>query len=188
MKWLLLSAIAMIVLAPFAGAQVYRPEIDERVVSVQDPPVKLVNVCAGWAPPEWASDAHKAEEANLELLPIYMEVQNQTAKAIYAYRFTVVTYDPFGDYLDTMQATAITGLAPQATEKGRWRLRVRVPVLTTTTVIYLDAVRFQDGTAWRVDPVTVAAYFPGTAPVRFHSWHIIPDPREILGQAPKDPG
>lgn len=176
----------VIVVASTAHAQL--PEIEAWVVAIQSPPLKITNIQAGWAAPQWASEKHKADAADYRVLPLYLQVQNVSQKPIAAYRFTIATYDPFGDYVDTIRATAITGLAPQASEYGRWRLTVRSPLVTGTAVIYLDAVRYQDRTNWRIDPESVASLIPRTAPVRFHSWHIIPDPREFIGQVLRDMG
>jgi len=113
-------------------------------------------------------------------------VQNVSQQTIYGYRLMVTAYDAFGDYVDTIRACAVTSLSTQSTDLGRWSLPIRNPDSAWTVVCYVDAVRFQDGTVWRIDPVTVAALVPSTAPVRFHAWHIIPDPREILPVKMKD--
>ena len=188
MKYLGIAIVVVAMAASVVCAQ-NLPQIDERVVNLQSPPVKVTNIHAGWPPPEWASEPHKTNQPEPKFLPLYLQAQNTTDKAIYAYKLKVVVYDPFGDYMDTMCATAVVGgLAAQAKDYGRWSLPTRMPVLTSTIVVYLEAVRYQDGSAWVMDPVGVASLFPSTAAVRFHSWHIVPDAREVILQVPKDVG
>ena len=152
-------------------------------------PLLVTNVSAGWQVPAWASEAHQKATQTYDTLPLYMQVQNTDTKPVFAYRFMVVAYDAFGDYVDTIRVSAVVALAPQAADYGRWSLRIRQPWLAATVAVYLDAVRYQDGGLWRIDPESVAALFPTAVPgVRFHSWHIIPAERETLGQIYKDAG
>lgn len=162
--------------------------IDERIVNISflAPPVEIRNLHAGPVAPNWASDAHKAEVAQPNVLPIYLQVDNISPQTIYAYEVHIVCYDPFGQYIDTLRACSVTALAPQRTDYGRWSIPLRYPDAVWTTVMYPSAVRFSDGTTWYADPVAVSAYFPSAAPVKFHSWHIVPDPREVLPIKMKD--
>ncbi len=183
--------IACLIALGAACAQAQVANIDERVINIQAPPVMITNIHAGYQTPAWASEAHKKDLPKREtpFLPLYLQVQNTSPKTIYAYRVVVFTYDAFGDYLDTVRCSAVTALAPQVADYGRWSVPIKLPYLTWTLVAYLDAVRFQDGYVWRIDPESIAALVPSTAPgIRFQSWHIVPDPREILMQALKDPG
>ncbi len=184
MRRLLITSIAFLFPVAMATAQV--ANLDVRVVNLQAPPVTILNCAAGWEAPAWATEAEKSGPMDENTLPVFLQVQNTGPQTVYAYRVMISTYDAFGDYLDTIRATSIAALAPQGTDQGRWSLRMRMPVCTWTVVIFLEAVRYQDGTTWRVDPQSIAAYVPSTAPVRFQSWHIIPDPREIFNQQLKD--
>lgn len=189
MKWMLATVILLVALLPAAQGQA--PNIEEWPVNIAAPPLMITAAHAGWQPPAWASDAHKKEQPKYQapVLPVYFQIQNASQKTIYAYRIIIVIYDAFGDYIDTIRASTVVALAPQVTDYGRWSLPMRYPYLTWTMVYYLEAVRFQDGAVWRIDPESVAALVPSSAPgIRFHSWHIIPDPREVLPQQPKDAG
>jgi hypothetical protein len=178
---LLLSLMASVVQAQML------PNVDERVVKLPGAPLQIANVSVGWPAPAWASDAHKTAKPDYERLPVYLQVQNPSDKlAIFSYRVTVVTYDPFGEYLDTSKCVAICNLAPGATDYGRWSLNMRAATLTWTAVIYADGVKFGDGNVWRMDPDYAAALIPGTAPVRFQTWHVVPDPRDWIPDIPKD--
>lgn len=183
---LAVGLLLLFVLASVAQAQLL-PNVDERIVALQSPPLKISNVSVGWPAPAWASDAHKTAKPNYETLPVYLQVQNPGDKlTVFAYRVTVVSYDPFGEYLDTAKCLAVCNLAPAGTDYGRWSLRLRAPAVTWTAVVYLDAVKFGDGSLWRMDPEYVAALVPGTAPVRFQTWHIVPDPRDWIPDVAKD--
>lgn len=173
-------------IAASATAQI--ANIEERLVNIKflAPPVEIKNLHAGPVAPNWASDAHKAEELPPTVLPVYLQVDNVSPKTIYAYEVMIVCYDPFGQYIDTLRAVSVTALAPQRTDYGRWSLPMRYPDGVWTAVMYTSAVRFSDGTTWYADPPSVAAYVPSAAPVKFHSWHIIPDPREVLPLRMKD--
>ena len=189
MKTMLLAVLATAVLALPVCGQVL-PVLEMRQVPVQQPPLTISNAHAGWQPPAWAADTHRETPAAVEIpaLPVYFQVQNTGQKQVYAFRVMVVLYDAFGDYLDTIRASSAGVLAPQASDYGRWSLPMRHAFLGWTAVYYLEAVRFADGTLWRLDPESVAMQVPAAAPtVRFQAWHIIPDPREVLPQHSKDP-
>ena len=189
MKCFLALVVAVAVVVPAAHGQL--PGLEVRPVQIHQPPLIISNAHAGWLPPAWASDPHKQDPVKPEfpVLPAYFSVQNTTQKTVYAYRMMIVMYDAFGDYLDTIRAGAVAVLGPQVSDYGRWSLPVRYPYAAFTMVYYLDAVRYDDGTSWRIDPESVAVRVPAAAPaVRFHAWHIIPDPREVLPQQLKDAG
>lgn len=175
-------------LAIVAGAWGQVAKIDVRLVNVQflEPPVTVKGIHAGWEAPTWAAEAHKAEQLPVGVLPLYLQVQNASSKTIVAYQMMVITYDPFGQYIDTIRANAVTALPPQQADYGRWTLPVRLADTTWTVVAYPSAVRFSDGTTWDAPPMKVAAFVPSSAPVLFQSWHIIPDPREVLPTKMKD--
>ena len=168
----------------------------EALVPVPGSPLLITNMQAGWPTPAWASDEHKAKQTSYEFMPLYLQVQNAGQQVVHAYRVMVARYDAFGEYIDTIRATSVTydqatkeGLAPQGTDYGRWSLRVQAPYLTGTALLYVDAVRFSDGSVWRADPQAVLVRAPSAAPgIRFHSWHVVPDPREVLPRQIKDPG
>lgn len=189
MRWFPAIIVAVAVVVPAAHGQM--PGLETRAVQIQQPPLIISNAHAGWEPPPWASEAHKQNPVGTEVpvLPLYFQVQNVSQKNVWAYRIMVVLYDAFGDYIDTLRASAIWALAPQASDYGRWSVAVRHPHAAFTMLYYLEAVRYEDGTSWRIDPESVAVRVPAAAPaVRFHAWHIIPDPREVLPQQLKDAG
>jgi len=184
MRWLVAALIVLVVPVAVANAQV--AGLDVRLISLQGLPVTILNYAAGWEAPAWATEAERSLPMNDQALPLFLQVQNTGNKTVYAYRVLVATYDAFGDYLDSIRVTSIAALQPQSTDQGRWSLRVRMPTCTWTAVIFLEAVRYQDGSSWRMDPQSVAAYVPSAAPVRFQAWHIMPDPREVFNQQLKD--
>jgi hypothetical protein len=187
MRSLLLAVTIAALAASVAQAQV--SNLDERLVPIASSPLLVTNISAGWQVPAWAPAAHQTAQQSLEVLPLYLQVQNTGQKPVFAYRFMITAYDAFGDYVDTIRASAVATLAPQETDYGKWSLRIRQPWLAATVVVYLEAVRYQDGGLWRIDPDSVAALVPSAAPgVRFQAWHIIPGEREILGQMYKDAG
>lgn len=186
MRLHLAVGLLLLVVASVAQAQLL-PNVDERTVKFPSQPLQITNVSVGWPAPAWASDAHKTAKPNYETLPVYLQIQNPNDKlSVFAYRVTVVTYDPFGDYLDTSKCLAVCNLAPGATDYGRWSLTMRAPAATWTAVIYVDGAKFGDGSVWRMDPDFAAAMIPSTAPVRFQTWHVVPDPRDWIPDVPKD--
>lgn len=187
MKWFVAIIVAVAIVIPAAHGQM--PGLEMRQVPVHEPPLVISNAHAGWQPPAWASDAHRENPVQTELptLPAYFKIDNASRKTVWAYRIMAVLYDAFGEYIDTIRAGAVTVLGAQASDYGRWSLPVRYPYAAFTMVYYLDAVRYEDGALWRIDPESVAVRVPAAAPaVRFHAWHIIPDPREVLPQHLKD--
>jgi hypothetical protein len=180
--------VAMLGLVCAAAVQAQISQIDERLIPLAQCPVQVTNIQAGWPAPEWASEAQKKVNLPFDVLPLYVQVQNMGQKQIYGYRLLIAAYDAFGDYIDSARATAITALAPQVADYGRWSLRIKQPQVVQTVVVFVDAIRFQDGTAWRVDPASVCLLVPSTAPAaRFQSWHIMPEAHEVLLQFLKDP-
>ncbi len=186
MKPLLSVSILLALSVSVANAQI--ANLDERLVDVRflEPPVTITNCHAGYDVPAWASDVDKANAPVGPVLPVYLQVQNTGPDTVWAYQILIVTYDAFGQYVDTIRATSVTALAPQRTDYGRWSLPVRLPDSAWTVVAYPSAVRFADGTIWRADAEEVAKYVPSAAPVQFHTWHIIPAPREVLPAKMKD--
>ena len=195
MKWCWIAVLMLLLATTGAQAAVYQYVPNVCQVPLINPPVKVLNILAGWPDPasrepavSFLSQAHRNLVPSYDVLPIYIQVENTTEQAIYAYRLTMVMYDAFGDYLDTCKCNTIVNLQPKAKDYGRWALKTRNPLLTWTIVCYLDGVRFEkNNSVWRIDTEGVAALVPSTAPgVRFQAWHIIPDSREIIPQAPKE--
>lgn len=180
--------VVVLIAAVATGAWAQVANLDERVVNVQafGPPTSIKAIQAGWEVPAWAAEAHRAERLPMGVLPLYMQVQNASSKTIVAYQVMVVVYDPFGEYIDTIRANAVVSLPPQQLDYGRWSLPLRSSDSAWTVVAYPSAVKFADGTQWDAPPEKVAAYVPSSAPVEFHSWHIVPDPREVLSMKMKD--
>lgn len=185
----MLVAAALLGLASGAWCQLVE-NVDERVVAVPGAPLVVTSISAGRQVPNWAPEFHQQNppRADRPVLPVYLQVQNNSKQLMFAYRIVVVAYDPFGDWLDTYRLTAINALAPGGQDYGRWSVPLRQCFLTWTLVAYVEAVRYQDGTVWRCDQEQVAGLMPSAAPVRYQTWHTLPqDPRDYILQQPKDP-
>jgi hypothetical protein len=180
--------VLLVAVAAMSSAWAQVANLDERLVNVQafGPPVSIKAIHAGWEVPAWAAEAHRIERLPVGVLPLYLQVQSASSKTIVAYQVMVAVYDPFGKYIDTVRANAVVALPPQQADYGRWSLPLRSPDSAWTVVAYPSAVKFADGTQWDAPPEKVAAYVPSSAPVEFHSWHIVPDPREVLAMKMKD--
>lgn len=164
--------------------------VDERVVAAPDSPLTVSSISAGRQVPVWAAEAHKVNlpRTDRPIVPVYVQVQNNSKQLIFAYRLVVVAYDPFGDWLDTYRLTAVNALAPGGQDYGRWSVPLRQSLLTWTVVAYVEAVRYHDGAVWRCDPERVAGLIPAAAPVRYQTWHTVSmEPRDYILQQPKDP-
>lgn len=177
-----------------AVPQAVAPNMVVRLIQFRNTPLVVTgpegkpNIKAGWPAPEWVPDAQKVKLLSNETLPLYLLVQNVSQKPIYAYRFMVATYDPFGDFINTVRIAAVVSLAPQATDYGRWSLKVTNPLLTQSVLVYLESVVFaDDASLWRVWPDEVAPAVPSYAlGIHFNPWQITPDFKELIQQQPKD--
>lgn len=181
-----LSIIAAL-FAPTIDAQMI--DIGEQVVNLErlSPPITITQAHAGAQPPQWASQEHKNNPPQPGIgVPLYMQVKNNSSKTIRAYRVMIAAYDPFGEYLDTIRAIAVVNLSPKSSDYGRWTLSLRYPWSTVNIVVYPNAVVFEDGTEWRLDDYTAAAYVIVSTTVRFETWHIMARPQEVLPVKMKD--
>ncbi|MBA7497174.1 hypothetical protein ES702_07785 [subsurface metagenome] len=99
--------------------------------------------------------AHFKEESYGKELYCWIEYKNQSDKAINALSFRMLFYDVFNEYLDTLSGVSMDRLRPAQLDKGKWKSNVYKDWSTHTIIVFLDRVRFADGTIWRRDELHI---------------------------------
>ncbi len=83
-----------------------------------------------------------------------VKYKNISGKVIVAMKFGIVSFDTFNQLLDSFTGIAIENIEVDADVDGTWNQACISPWLYKkfgSGVIYVDVVRFQDGTFWYSD-------------------------------------
>jgi len=99
--------------------------------------------------------AYLKEEGYSKDLYCWVEYKNWSEDGMDALSFRMLFYDVFNDYLDTISAISIDKLRPGGSRKGKWKPNVYKDWTTHTVIIFLDKVRFVDGTIWGRDELDI---------------------------------
>lgn len=102
-----------------------------------------------------SSWAHIKEEEYSKELYCWVEHTNQSAKTIEAVGFRMLFYDIFNDYLDTVSGVSTEKFLQGETMRSGWKPNIYKDWATGTVIIFLDKIRFEDGTIWKRDEVDI---------------------------------
>jgi len=113
-------------------------------VKFNDDPVEILDT--------WA---HLKEENYGKDLYCFVEYINRSENTIDALSFRMLFYDVFNEYLDTISGISISKLLLGKEERGRWKPNIYKDWSTHRIIVFLDRVRFADGTIWRRDELDI---------------------------------
>ena len=84
-----------------------------------------------------------------------VEYQNTGDKVIVAVRITFISFSVFNEFLDRTYGIEIDDMPAGKTGKGTWIARSLADFSFLTGLVYVDAIRFGDGTIWKADMETI---------------------------------
>ena len=122
----------------FLAIPVFGLDIATREIKFSDDPVKILETSAGLVEQKYGKELY-----------CHMKYVNQSNNAIDALSFRMLFYDVFNEYLDTISGVSIRRFPPGETEYSSWKPNIYKDWSTHTIVVFLDKVRFVDGTVWR---------------------------------------
>lgn len=128
----------------FSATPVLGLNIVTKEITFKDDPVEILST--------WA---YVKEEGYSKDLYCWVECKNRSEDGIDALSFCMLFYDVFNEYLDTISAISIGKLPPGNSQKGKWKPNIYKNWSTHTIIIFLDKVRFVDGTIWRRPEIEV---------------------------------
>jgi len=134
LKLAVLFGIMLFFVSPAFGLNIVTREI-----KFDDDPVEIITTIT------------KLEEGEFgKELYCFIKYTNPSNKDIDALSFRMLFYDVFNEHLDTISEISIDKLPPGKIKPSRWKsMAVYKDWSTHTVVIFLDRVRFADGTIWR---------------------------------------
>ena len=128
----------------FSATPAFGFDIVTREITFEDDPVEILST--------WA---HLKEEKYGKELWCWVEFTNQSSKPIEALSFRMLFYDVFNRYLDTFGGIMIRKIMVEQGGRGGWKPRIYDDWSTHTIMIFLDRVRFEDGTIWIRDEADI---------------------------------
>jgi len=139
-----LSVFALASAIFFLTVPAFGLNIVTKEVKFTDDPVEILDT--------WA---HLKEENYGKDLYCFVEYINRSENTIDALSFRMLFYDVFNEYLDTISGISISKLPLGKGERGRWKPNIYKDWSTHTIIVFLDRVRFADGTIWRRDELDI---------------------------------
>jgi hypothetical protein len=86
-----------------------------------------------------------------------LQYRNRGTQKIVAVSFSFVCFDVFNRYLTTSGGISMDDLVPEKKERGSWRFNSYGSFSFLSGVVYVNLIRFDDGTIWQADEPTVLA-------------------------------
>ena len=109
-----------------------------REIKFSDDPVEILETSATLVEQKYGKELY-----------CHMKYVNRSDNAIDALSFRMLFYDVFNEYLDTISGVSISKLPPGETGYSSWKVNIYREWSTHTMIVFLDRIRFADGTIWR---------------------------------------
>lgn len=135
-----MKLIVFVLAAPifFLTVPAFGLNIVTKEVKFNDDPVEILDTWAQLKEENYGKDLYCS-----------VEYINRSENTIDALSFRMLFYDVFNEYLDTISGISISKLPLGKGERGRWKANIYKYWSTHTIIMFLDRVRFADGTIWR---------------------------------------
>lgn len=120
-------------------------------------PLEIFEFSAGYSP---ASEGGSFIRGHGEQIEFSAKVANKSDKTVVAYRLGFVAFDIFEEFIGKYSGWAIEDIKPSKSKVGGWgysSFEAFTFKIYGTGVAYVDAVRFDDGTFWRMNEDDIIA-------------------------------
>jgi hypothetical protein len=130
--------------AVFFSQSVAAPEKKSFVIAQKDSPILLGN-----------KGFRVEENRSIDSVIANAEYTNKSTKTITALSLGFIFYGPFDNQLESRGGLDLrdrSNLDPGDKDTGTWEFNFTGDFSTTTMIVFVNIVRFSDGTIWKADP------------------------------------